>query len=295
MQFLISRFETMLAAIGDPGALAGKKVLLKPNLLSVAKGPLPCTEGAFILAVARLFVDRAARVHIGDSPAFGSARSLLARLGILQELLSMGVVVTDFRQTREVILASGRRARIAVQALDCDLLVNMPRVKAHAQARVTLSVKNCFGCLTGLQKPLWHMLYGGRSGSFPQLLLELLSVLPPILSLVDGIRAMHCTGPMNGRPYPLRLVAGGWNPVAVDMALLKILGVACADSPLHRCAQELGLPGSDETALYYPLAHPMALAVDDFQVPAQLAPIRFRPLRFLYSSLKRILSGAARG
>ncbi len=279
----------MLAALDGLGSLEGKRILLKPNLLSASLGPLPCTEASFILAAAHFFVASKAMVCIGDSPAFGSARSLLARLGIFQELLSLGVTVSDFRQSRQVVLPSGIRARVACRALDCDLLVNMPRVKAHAQTRVTLAVKNCFGCLTGLQKPVWHMMYGGRHGSFARLLVELLQVLPPVLTLVDGIRAMHCTGPMKGRPYPLKLVAAGWNPVAVDMALLKVLGVDCAGSPLHRTARELGLVGADFSELLFPLAHPQELAVDDFCVPARLAPIRFRPFSFLYSSLKRTL------
>jgi uncharacterized protein (DUF362 family) len=293
MQFLISRFETMLAALGGLGTLEDKRVLLKPNLLSAGLGPLPCTEASFILAVAHLFVAGKAVVCIGDSPAFGSARSVLARLGILQELLSLGVTVSDFRQTREVQLPSGIQARVACRALDCDLLVNMPRIKAHAQTRVTLAVKNCFGCLTGLQKPFWHMIHGGRHGLFARLLVELPQVLPPVLTLVDGIRVMHCTGPMQGRPYPLKIVAAGWNPVAVDMALLRVLGVEWADSPLHRTARKLKLPGSHCKEIHFPLAHPLSLAVDDFRVPARLAPIRFRPFSFLYSSLKRTLLSLA--
>ena len=279
----------MLGALGGLETVAGKRVVLKPNLISASHGPLPCTEGVFILAAAKFFILKGAVVCVGDSPAFGSARSSLARLGILSELLSLGVSVSDFRQSRSVLLPSGTRARIARQALDCDLLVNMPRVKAHAQARVTLAVKNCFGCLTGLQKPLWHMVYGGQRGSFARLLLELLDVLPPTLTLVDGIRAMHGTGPMKGRPYPLRLVAAGWNPLAVDTALLQILGVDWADSPLHQAARKMELPGATMRELGFPLSRPEELAVDDFCVPVHLAPIRFRIFSFFYSSIKRTL------
>jgi len=283
----------MLAALDGLGSLEGKRVLLKPNLLSASLGPLPCTEASFILAAAHFFVASKAMVCIGDSPAFGSARSLLARLGILQELLYLGVTVSDFRRTREVELPAGIRARIACRALDCDLLVNMPRVKAHAQTRVTLAVKNCFGCLTGLQKPLWHMLHGGRQGSFARLLVELPQILPPVLTMVDGIRAMHCTGPMKGRPYPLKLVAAGWNPVAVDMALLNVLGIDYADSPLHLTARELKQPGSNFKEITFPLAHSQELAVDDFRVPGHLAPIRFRIFSFFSSSIKRTLLSLA--
>ncbi len=282
----IDRLITSLDELEHP---AGLQVLLKPNLISARRGPLACTEGAFILAVARWFIDKGARVTVGDSPAFGTATAVLDKIGVLEDLRLLGVRVSDFTSTRKLTLHSGVRAAVAVDALDCDLLVNLPRVKAHAQTRVTLAVKNCFGCLSGLQKPWWHMVHGGESGPFADLLVELLAVLPRTLTLVDGVRAMHGTGPLRGEIYSLNVVAGGMNPVAVDSALLSILNVSPHHSPLWQAAVEGKIPGSLLKELLFPLATPAELRVNDFIVPNDLNSIRFHPVSFVLSSVRRTL------
>ena len=281
--------DQLITAVGRPERLTDLKVMLKPNLISAKHGDLPCTEAAFILSVARWFIDNGAKVTVGDSPAFGSATSVLARLGVLKDLQSLGVAVSDFDATRKLTLGSGVSATVAVDALDCDLLVNLPRVKAHAQMRVTMAVKNCFGCLAGLHKPWWHMIHGGPSGRFADLLVELLAVLPECLSLVDGIRAMHVSGPMHGRAYPLGIVAAGKSPVAVDTALLSVLGVLPDRSPQQQAAARAGIPGALLDNLFFPLSTPDELRVDNFLVPESLNPVRFNPFSFIYSSLRRKL------
>ena len=276
-------------AVDPPVPLADARVVLKPNLIGARRGPLACTGTGFILAVARWYLDQGARVVVGDSPAFGSATSVLSQLGALDPLTRLGVGVSDFSHTRTLILPSGRQARFAAEALECDLLVNLPRVKAHAQMRLTLAVKNCFGCLTGMQKPWWHMIHGGRDGGFASLLLEILEILPQSLTLVDGITAMHRTGPLGGDPFELGIVAAGRNPVAVDTALVTILGVEPASVPLQQAALAMDFPGSRPEQLCCPLACPDDLRVTGFQVPATLNPVRFSLLSFLRSSLRRLL------
>jgi len=263
-------------------------VLLKPNLISASHGPLACTESRFLIAVARWFIDQGARVSLGDSPAFGNSFSVLKRLGLIDALNKLGVRVCRLDRVKHVSLESGVKVGLAVQALEADLLVNLPRVKAHSQLRLTLAVKNYFGCLTGIRKPVWHMRYGGRHGLFADLLVELLPFFPESLSLVDGISAMHKTGPINGEEYKLGLIAGGTNPVAVDTALMAILGVDPYSCPLWRVCEKKGLGGVYLDSLFFPLQSPDELRVSDFLVPEELAPIRFDLLRFAVNSVKRL-------
>ena len=122
--------------------LRSHKVLLKPNLITAKMGLLACTEGRFILAAAKWFLDHGADVRIGDSPAFGTTRSVLQKIGIGDDIEKMPVRISNFSQVKQLPLASGIPAGLAADALECDLLVNLPRVKAHAQMRVSLGVKN---------------------------------------------------------------------------------------------------------------------------------------------------------
>ena len=285
---LAETLHNLLAPATAAITLRGTTVLLKPNLLTSQNCKLSCTDARFIVAAARWFVDQGSKVLVGDSPSFGSARSVLNSAGALQPLQAMQVPVAEFRQHRMVQLANGIRVGLAQAALDCDLLVNLPKVKAHGQARVTLAVKNCFGCVSGFQKPWWHMLHGGANGMFFDMLTDLLTQLPPSLHLVDGITAMHKTGPINGKAFSLGCIVCGTNPVAVDTALLYILQIPFDHSPLWLAAKKAGLVGTDLAELELDRQLLDTLRVKGFRVPAELAPVRFNPLRFLKNSGKRL-------
>lgn len=271
-------------------ALTQTNVLLKPNLIAAKNNLLSCTEGAFILAVARWFIERGAKVSIGDSPAFGTGEMVLRAMGITDELARLAVPIRDFSQGRKVRLPSGGTAVFAQEVLDCDLLVNLPRVKAHAQTRITLAVKNYFGCLIGLRKPWWHMLYGGSQDKFFDRLGQIPLALPsPSLTLMDGIIAMHHTGPISGQPYPLSLVAASTNPVAMDTALHCILHLPAEISPVMAACCRAGLKGAELSQLIFPLLRPEEIQASGFIVPKQLSPVRFNLFRFLKSSAYRLL------
>lgn len=265
----------------------GLHVLLKPNLLT-AKNRLACTEPGFLLAVARWFQDQGAVVSVGDSPGFGSAEGVLQALGALTPLQALGIRVRNFRQRKPVTLSHGVQLALATAALDCDLLVNVPRVKAHAQARVTMAVKNCFGCVSGFQKPLIHMIHGGENSLFFELVASIPGLLPPAVHLVDGIVAMHVVGPIYGRPFPLGCVVCGTNPVAVDTVLLRIVGLPVEQSPLWQAERKLGLPGTTLDGLTVDLSLLESLRTTGFVVPEVLMGVRFNPIRFVKNSLKRL-------
>ncbi|MCL2341128.1 MAG: DUF362 domain-containing protein [Proteobacteria bacterium] len=292
---LDAALDQLLTAMLDPSALRSTRVLLKPNLITARNGRLACTDGRLIVAVAQWFHGQGARVAVGDSPSFGSARAVLAAIDALPGLRRLGVPVHEFRRRTRVVLASGQPAALASAALECDLLVNLPKVKAHGQMRATLAIKNLFGCLAGFHKPWWHLTHGGDSGRFADLLVELLAALPAGCTVADGVVAMHRTGPIHGQPYPLGILAGGLNPVAVDTALLALLGIDPAGCPLWHAARRAGLEGTTVADLVFPLLQPADCAVHDFVAPEILEPIRFSLCRFVRGAVRRALLRAGAG
>ncbi len=269
----------------------GDRLLLKPNLVAASRRNDPaCTHPSFVAAVAEYFVDCGARVKVGDSPATGGGLRALAITGMTEALAGLPVELVEFAATEKKLLPCGIRVRVAKEALECDALVNLPKVKAHGQLRVTLAVKNYFGVVKGWRKVFAHQLYGGPDEQrFFDLLLEVSDLLPPGVSLVDGIEAMHRTGPIYGRKYNLGLRAAGRDALALDTALLEVLGVKGEDSPLWQAAARRGLPGTRRELLSFPLARPEELRVADFQVPAVLVPVRFT-FRHTVASLARRFS-----
>jgi uncharacterized protein (DUF362 family) len=267
----------------------GSRVLLKPNLLTGRSGGnLACTHPLFVAAAAEWFTAQGAKVAIGDSPAFGTAKGVMQITGIGDAIAGLPVERINFDRTTQVRLSEKFTVNLASAALECDILVNLPRVKAHSQFYMTLAVKNYFGTVVGFQKPWWHLRFGNHAEQFAIHLLDLLQVLPAGITLLDGIVAMDGTGPVSGQPHSLGLIAGSINPVALDTAVLKLLGLELSKSILWQESNRLGLAGSDPEQLEYPLAGPEDFPVRDFKVPPMLKSVSFNPIRMFVSGCRRM-------
>ena len=267
---------------------AGTRILLKPNLLSGWSAEnLACTHPEFVAAVAQWFVDQGAVVAIGDSPAFGTAKGVMRSTGIEKALAGLPVKQINFDRSTLVSLAGGIKVNVASAAFECDMLINLPRVKAHSQFYMTLAVKNYFGTVVGFQKPGWHLRYGDRENKFASHLVDLLTVLPSGMTFIDGIVAMHHTGPLSGVPYSLGLIGGALNPVTVDTALLRILKLDFEKSAIWQECRKRGLAGSDPDMLDFPLLKPAEFKADGFRAPQILKPVSFNPLQIAINGCKR--------
>jgi uncharacterized protein (DUF362 family) len=291
---LLPVLERLLSSLGDLHLTPGTRVLLKPNLISASAPPLACTHAGFVSAVAAWFLDHGCRVLIGDSPAFGSAVTTLERQGISRALQGMDVRVVEFSSVIQKRLSGGISIGVAVEALDCDLLVNLPRIKAHDQMYVTMAVKNIFGIVKGVRKSWLHMRYGDSHLKFARIILDLHRLLPENITLADGIEVMHRHGPVHGEPLALGCVAGSRNAVALDTAMLALLELDPERSPLWRAARERDLPGSRLCGIEFPLLAPADFFGSGFVGPEILSPVRFRPLRYVGNSLKRVVLGLRR-
>ncbi len=265
----------------------GSKVFVKPNLLSAKRGGLACTDGRFLLALAEWLVDQGAVVLVGDSPAFGKASAVLRALGIDGQLQRLGVTVCDFQKAVVRKLGCGVDIGVAAEALECDLFVNVPKLKAHNQMYVTMGVKNIFGIVCGMRKAMLHMRYGGPANVFRKILMDLTALLPAHVSVIDGITAMHVHGPLTGETLALGCVGCSADPVALDTALLHALELFPQRSPLWCEAKERDCPGAELEMIDFPLLAPETFGASGFRAPLELSPVRFNPARFAGSTFKR--------
>ncbi len=271
------------------GSPAGQTVLVKPNLLKAGE-PLCATSPGMIMAICRQMLDRGARVTVADSPAFGNAEKVLCSLGILENLLKIGVHVCSLTRPVKVKLPCGIDAGISRKALDADLILNVPRLKAHCQMGVTCAVKNTFGTVTGFRKALSHTLYGRDPGLFAQMILEISQALPPMLSIVDALTIMHVTGPSGGRPFDLEIIAAGRNPVAVDTCMYRLLNLKPGNIPIWKQARRLGLKGAYMEEIAFTERKPGDFSLKGRVImPERLEPVTFNPFRFLKGRAKSLL------
>ncbi len=283
------KIDLMATGLGLEERVRGKRVLLKPNLISAYAQSLACTHPVIIVEVARWFLDHgAARVTVGDSPAYGSARGVAKKHGLLDVLTELQVEVVEFAKSRKIQLADGTQVGVGEAVYECDLLVNLPKVKAHNQMFVTLAVKNLFGVVKGYKKAMLHISHGDSREVFSKMLLELVEQLPPVVTFVDGIQAMHKNGPLKGEALPLNLLAASENPLALDRALMEVLELNVRSHPILKYALDNKIAGSDLNEIVFPLALPANFCDSGFLAPQELKSISFHPLKMISGRIKRL-------
>lgn len=206
-----------------------ERVLLKPNLL-IAKEPsaLVTTHPALIWAVARLVQEAGAQPLVGDSPNFGSYRTVAEKTGMTSVCRELNIPLVEFKETREIKTEGRifRRITLARTALEADAIINLPKLKTHSMMTLTLAVKNLFGCVVGAEKPQWHLMAGVDRGAFAQMLLDIAHILKPRLNIVDGLWAMEGEGPSSGDKKFLGILGASRDTYALDFLVAQHLAVA---------------------------------------------------------------------
>ena len=262
----------------------GSRVVIKPNLL----GPAPpekaiVTHPLVVRAVAEYVVEKGARPRISDSPAMGTFPKVLRESGILAAVEGLDVECREFTDSVAVDIGEPfGRIEVARDALEADVLINLPKLKTHSQMLLTLGVKNLFGCVVGYRKPQWHFRTGVDREMFALLLVRLYHTIKPTMTLLDGILAMEGEGPGNGGvPRPLGVVLGSRDALALDAVVCRMFGLAADALPTNRAAARAGLsPGSFDL-------DGELVRVSDFKIP-KMVPLVFGPACF-HSVLRRHL------
>ena len=264
------------------------RVLVKPNWIATKNAGLSCTHPQLIRAVCKYFLDGGAKVTVGDSPAFGSALKVAQKSGAEGVLADMHVPIIGFKSGPKLNLSFGRSIRLARQPAEADLIVNLPKLKAHVQMGVTAGVKNFFGCVVGARKALIHSKYGDVKNHFESVIMEVMLAMQPSVTILDGIEAMSKDGPTDGEPVRMNIMAVSENPVALDTAIYSLLKMPTSFAPLWREAKARNLSGADPNELDFPLEKLDNFRADGFTVPASLSPLTFSPPRIALGVLKRL-------
>ena len=259
----------------------GTRVLVKPNLLA-PKPPdfLPCTHPLVVRAACEYLLALGVKVTVGDSPSFGTGIRVAEKIGLAEALADLPVDLIDLNRPLLAKLPShGGLVAISRQALEHDVILNLAKLKVHRMTVISGAVKNHFGCVTSLWKALLHVVKGDRGIRFESMLLDLLDLLPPSVSLMDGVMAMHQTGPVNGLPFALGMLAASPSPVALDTAVYTLLGLGPADVPLWQEAVRRNLAGANPGDLAYPLEPLDSFDARGFVIPSTLHQVGFHPYR----------------
>lgn len=231
---------------------AGRRVLLKPNMLS-AKDPSRAitTHPLFVEAVIDLVREAGGEPVIGDSPG-GAVRGIRrvwdnTMMSDLAGRTSCELVNFEASGT-ETVDTGICRFFVARPVLEADAVINLPKLKTHSLTLLTCAVKNMFGVLPGFRKAEMHKLFP-KPAPFSRMLVELYRNVRPALNIVDGVMAMEGDGPSSGKPRLTGIVAAGTDAVAVDAVMARVIGFDPAGIDTIRIAGEEGLGTADPSLI----------------------------------------------
>lgn len=290
-QFLRESLEDLLQTWGGIEAFvkSGDRVLLKPNLLTGSRPGKECvTRPELVYCIAQMVQEAGGKPFLGDGPAFGSAIGVAKANGYLPLIEELHLPVVEFHGQRyQTVSEEFNHLLLCKEAMDADVVINLPKVKSHSQLTMTMGVKNLFGCVPGKMKAWWHMEAGKDSARFGQMLVETARAINPELTILDGIIGHEGNGPSSGEPRPLGILGASPDVFALDRAMVEILNVDPADVPTVAASMRLGLCSNLE-AIDFPQLQPEELKVTDWQLPENLVPIDFGMPRVIKSTFKHL-------
>ena len=208
---------------------AGATVFLKPNFTFPTYRPGVMTSFACIKATIECLVGRGYKVIIGEAESGGynpfSMDAVFEQMGMNELARQTGARLVNISYTEPELLKVrvGRRTlSIPVPKLllhEIDAFITLPVPKIHMNTRVSMSIKNQWGCI---QDPAVRL---KLHPFFAEVIFEVNRRLPKAHSIVDGRFGLNGTGPMRGKVVPLNWLMVSNDLVAADRICCKLMQI----------------------------------------------------------------------
>lgn len=229
--------RAVLAALDLPD-LAGKKILLKPNLGRLTRNDAGIvTRTPVIAAIVDFFQARGWRnLFLGDSPILGlKIADIYQRTGLDILAKDKGVTLLDFDENPPLTIeipggAAIQSLKVCKQFRDFDYVVSIPVMKMHMHTSVSLALKNLKGFIWRAEKVRLHQLpeAAGDEADVKSLdvaIADIARVMCPDLAIVDGTIAQEGMGPAAGSPREVNLVVGSTDYLDADYVAAQLMGL----------------------------------------------------------------------
>jgi uncharacterized protein (DUF362 family) len=285
-QAVLAAVSEAVADVGPLGGIlgSGSHVVIKPNVFA----PLPpptTTDPRVVSALIELCRQAGARevtVAEGRSistakfrPRHNTTRECCRVTGMAEAVAEAGarLVALEEDEFVEVPLPAGRvltRPRVARTILEADVLINVPVLKNHSLALVTLGIKNLHGVISDEDK-----LHGHSYRDLPRKLAELLMIRQPDLTVVDGLRGSGGDHADEGKVIDVGAIIAGRDTVAVDTVAAAVMGIEAHEVETIVEAEAAGLGVADLAKIEV-----VGVSVESVRIPFPRPDIEISPERF---------------
>jgi len=222
-------------------------VFIKPNFTYPFYKEGITTNPVVLKELLGILKDQAGRVIVGESNGGNhsfTADAAFKGHGMNEICKETGAEVVNLSTLpSRYIEDTIQRKKVKVQVPDIlvdkiDCFMSVPVLKVHVMTKVTLSMKNLWGCYPDTMRCLHHK-YLSRK------LTLLTKVLKPKIALIDGTYALNGHGPMYGEAVKADLLIAANNPVVADAFGSAIMGIPVSQVEHIMFAEKEGLGTTD--------------------------------------------------
>ncbi|MFN2355553.1 MAG: DUF362 domain-containing protein [Desulfopila sp.] len=228
-----------------PQDIAGKKVVIKPNVLRTSTADEHIVTNPALL---RAVVDKVeamspAELIVGDNPGlfnYGDNENSFNQTGLMEA--SRGYYRNLGDTSRQLPFNAEFMAEVGVseEIMAADIVISLPKFKTHGLTVMTGAVKNSYGILPGAQKARLHKL-AGNPQRFHDVVAEVFALRVPDLFIMDAVVGMEGNGPASPDLREIGLILAADNGVAMDGVVAGMMGLDPSRLRFLQKAHAMGL------------------------------------------------------
>ena len=221
----------------------GQTVLLKPNLFS-AHPPehAVTTHPELVRQVIQMCAKAGAgRIWVGDSPVgTQDEKRLWAVTGMEAAVAGTSAELKSWHGQQKSLMCGDDVLTVPEWYDDVDVMISLPKLKAHCLTAVTCGLKNVYGVVSGPAKLQFHIRYPSPK-TMSAFLVRVFATIKPRLTIADAVVSMEGNGPAHGRPKLVGVLLASQDAVALDAVGCQAIRLPPETVPMIRLASESGL------------------------------------------------------
>lgn len=279
----LNRCMEMLGGI-DRFVPKGSKVLLKPNIGSVARPEEARNTDPKIIEGIIILLREAGigEITIAESSIVGSDTSAaFEEMGLDKISKRHNVRLVDLKKEpfiKKIVPESLVLSYIKLSAIvdEIDILINLPKLKTIFAVPISLGLKNLKGLLPDIEKKRFHHTMLAKA------IIDLNKVVKTNLTIIDGLVSSELY-----EPKETNCLIAGSDVLAVDAVTTKAIGLNPAEIEYLRLAEEAGI-GTLDLKKINVLGEPLS----EIRLDLKIAPDRSEAFRNLFPEIE-IIDGEA--
>jgi len=236
-----------------PQRIAGKKVIIKPNVLrsSTAEEHIVTNPSLLRAVVEKVEEMSPTTLVVGDNPglfSYGDNENSFEETGLMAAAKGYYKNLGNTTQNLAFHPDFMPEVGISKEILDADIFISLPKFKTHGLTVMTGAIKNSYGILPGAQKARLHQI-AGTPERFHDVIVEVFRLRIPDLFIMDAVVGMEGNGPASPELREIGLILAADNAVALDGVVAAMMGLDPGRLRFLQKAKALGLGNFDPLSI----------------------------------------------